>query len=270
MKTRWIGSPSVNEKMVPARVADLLNEKLKEFWCGLRLLQVEERDSAIAEFKSTLRGLVDQWIDSGKTNQTVAGDTPAQRSITWRSPLYPKALFETLVKFWDRNSPRVIVELNGSWTLQVGPKPQSAASQDSLHMAREFAIFEFARLLDSTSPERLYRCDGCGKYFVRERTPRKETPIYHGSFCEKCTDKGGARRTVDSRNRRTREMIGWAADAWAKWAPSRRYGTQSEWVAKQVTVKLPRGKSIKINWVTHHQPEIEAEVERREHATRKD
>ncbi len=262
MKSRWIDSPGVDEKLVPAWIARLLNGKLKEFWCGPRLLQGEERDAAIAEFKRTLRGLVDQWIDSGKVNEALAGDTPSQRSITWHSARYTKALFETLVKFWNRNPPRVIVELDGSSILEVGPKSASAGSQDSLHMAREYAIFEFVRLLDSlSSRQRLFRCDGCNRYFVRARAPRKA--IYHGSFCERCTGKGGARRTVESRNRRTQEMIGWAADAWKEWEPTKRFGERTDWIVRRVTAK---GGSIKRNWVTRHQKQIETEVERRDHA----
>jgi len=92
-------------------------------------------------------------------------------------------------------------------------------------------------------------------------------PIYHGTFCEKCKNKGGARRTMDSRKRRTQEMVKLAADAWARWTLSRRYGKRSEWVATQVTAKLPRGGTIKANWVTRHKTEIEAEVERRNDAT---
>jgi hypothetical protein len=253
-------------KAVPVWVARLLNAPIKEFSCGLRPLQGKERSAAIVEFKNTLRGLVDQWIDSGRVNQAVTGDNPSERSIVWHSNIYPTAIFETLVKFWERNSPRVVVELNGSWTLAVGPKPESAQTQDTLHAARENAIFEFARLLDSLSPERLFRCDACGVYFVRARAPRKDTPIYHGTFCAKCKHRGGVKRVEDRRKQRTAEKIGWAADAWAKWTPSHRHGKRPEWIVAHMNAKLSADENITINWVTRHQKEIEAEVERRNHA----
>jgi hypothetical protein len=254
-------------KAVPVWIARLLNEPIKEFSCGLRPLQGKERSAAIVEFKKVLYGLVDQWIDSGRVHQSVTGDTPSERSIVWHSALYPTAIFETLVKFWERNSPCVVVELNGSWTLTVEPKSNPSGLQDSAFAARESAIFEFARLLDSPSPERLFRCDACGVYFVRARAPRKDTPIYHGTFCVNCKHRGGVKRVEDSRKQRTAEKIGWAADAWAKWTPSHRHGKRSEWVAEQVKAKLPASQNpIKANWVTRHQAEIEAEVKRRKDA----
>jgi hypothetical protein len=267
MKVQWMDGVSGTEKAVPVWIARLLNEPIKEFSCGLRPLHGNERSAAIAEFKNVLRSLVDQWIDSGRVNQAVTGDNPSERSIVWHSTLYPTAIFETLVKFWERNFPRVIVDLNGSWTLAVEPKPKSLQTQDALHAAREYAIFEFARLLDSPSPERLFRCDSCGVYFVRARAPRKDTPIYHGTFCAKCKHRGGVKRVEDSRKQHTAEKISWAADAWAKWTPSHRHGKRSEWVAKQVKAKLPASQNpIKANWVTRHQTEIEMEVERRNNA----
>jgi hypothetical protein len=62
-------------------------------------------------------------------------------------------------------------------------------------------------------------------------------------------------------------MIGWAADAWAKWKPGNRFGNRTDWVVQKVNAKLsPNQKRIKVNWVSWHQTEIEIEVERRNHA----
>ena len=265
MRVRWMDGVSDDGKAVPAWVARLLNEPITEFSCGLRLLRGSERAAAVAEFKNVLRGLVNQWIDSAKANQAVAGDTPSERSIVWHSDLYRAPIFEVLAKFWKRSSPRVVVELNGRWTLEVGPKSGYADLQDSVHMARQYAIFEFARLLDSTSPERLFRCDACGTYFVRKRAPRKETPIYHGTFCGECKNRGGVRRVEDGRKLRTAEKINWAADACATWQPGKRSGERADWIVRKVNAKLPAGESIKINWVTRHRTEIEAAAKRRNH-----
>jgi hypothetical protein len=63
-------------------------------------------------------------------------------------------------------------------------------------------------------------------------------------------------------------MIEWAADNWPKW--TKRSGVRSEWVAEQVNKRVERQPiswdTIKGNWVTWHQAEIEAEVERRNYA----
>ncbi len=265
MEIRWLDGLSIAAKAVPAHVAALLNRPIMEFAAGIRPLRGEEHEAAVAEFKSTLRALVDQWIESGRANVTVTGDEPLKRDVIWRSPLYPKALFETVVaRFWEAHPSRVTVEPNGSLVQQVGI-PESAGSEDSLRWAREKAIFEFARLLDSPSPQRLSRCDGCGRYFVRQRVPVKA--IYHGTFCakEKCKHKGGAKRIVDRREQLARDKIRWAADALVKWKPGKRCGEKKDWIRKTVNEELRMLglDPIEVNWVTWHQEDIEAEVERR-------
>jgi len=125
----------------------------------------------------------------------------------------------------------------------------------------------FLQLLDSPASRRLFRCNGCRTYFLRERMPKKDTPIKRGSWCVSCKRDGRDRvqRTNESRDQRTKQRIGLAADAWAKWKPDRRHGERAEWVARQVSKRLD-GDAIAKNWVTHHTKEIEAEVERRNHA----
>jgi len=264
MEIRWMDGLNIGGQAVPAHVAALLNRPIREFASGIRSLLGKERDAAVAEFKSTLRGLVDQWIDSGKANETITGDEPMKRNISWRSPLYPEPFGKTVIKFWEA---RVTVELDDSPVFHVGLSEAARGSKDSLFTAREYAVHEFARLLASPSPQRLSRCDGCGRYFVRQRVPTK--PICHGTFCSrgKCKSKGGAKRVVDSRDQIAKSKICWAADALEQWKPASRFGEKPDWVVEQVNAKLlPRGESIKVNWFTWHQTEIEAEVERRKHA----
>jgi hypothetical protein len=267
MEVRWMDGLSIAVNAVPAHVAALLNLRIRDFYSGIRPLQGEERDAAVAEFKHTLRGLVDQWIDSGRTNKTVTGDDPLKRSIIWRSPLHPTALFETLAKFWAAQSARMTVELNGSLVAHIGP-PESARAEDALRWARERAIFEFARLLDSPSPQRLSLCSACGRYFVRQRTPRK--PIYHGTFCgrAKCKNGGSANRVRESRRQQAQDKICWAADALVNWQTGNRHGDKKDWIREKVNerLKVAGVDQIEINWVTWHLKETEAEVERRKRA----
>ena len=71
-------------------------------------------------------------------------------------------------------------------------------------------------------------------------------------------------------------MIQLAADFWIKWKQPR-HGERSKWVAKKLNEYSPHWTApITGRWVTQHQQEIEAEVERRDktgkgvsHATRK-
>jgi hypothetical protein len=267
MRIRWIHGLSIDGKAVPAYVASLLNKPIKEFDTGIRLLTGKECVVADAEFKKTLGDLVNQWIDSGKANQD--GDVPSERSIVWHSATYTTLIAETLVKFWKRNSPRIIVELDGTLILEVRPNSESSEGvQHSVFIARELAVFEFARLLDSTSPERLSRCDACLKFFAREKAPKRGAPIYHGTFCcKKCASIGRARQIVERRELQKNKKIEWAVDALERWKPEKRFGDKADWIVKNVNAKLPAGQTpIKVNWVTRHLTEIEAEVERRKHA----
>jgi len=127
----------------------------------------------------------------------------------------------------------------------------------------------FLQLLDSPACRRLFRCNGCGMYFLRERMPKKDTPIKRGSWCARCKREGRdrIRRTEDGRNERTRQMVRLAADAWPLWRQDRRHGERAEWIARKVNKRLQASwNPIAKNWVTGHKDEIEAELERRRHA----
>jgi hypothetical protein len=84
-----------------------------------------------------------------------------------------------------------------------------------------------------------------------------------------------------TRKKRTNELVGFAAEVWEQWKPNSRHGSRSKWIAEQVNrrtakIEAKSGKKseclfsvITGRWVTQHHTEIEAEVERRNHATRK-
>jgi hypothetical protein len=233
----------------------------------------ETRDAAVTEFLDTLRRLSDQWIASGRDQ---LGEQPWSRNVFWASDTYQERIDITLRKFLQRNPPPI--ESGSDGRLETAthlwlpvplawPFPEPDL-EDTLARARDFAIFEFLKFLESSCPQRLFKCDGCGAYFVRVRAPRKETPIYHGTFCQNCEHKGGARRTDSTRKQRKAQMIEWAAAYWPKW--TERNGVRSEWVAEQVNERIEHQPiswgTIKGNWVTWHQAEIEAEKERRNHA----
>jgi hypothetical protein len=242
----------------------------------------EKEPIARLAFTLLLRSKVDAWIDSAKTEDE---EQPWKRTFSALS----------LQDYVERNPPLLQITEEGPclvmfphvWDKRkrfplLTKEPMEALltqledmKSPSLQFVREIMPFVldattaiFLQLLDSLAPTRLFRCDGCSAYFMRTRAPKKDTPIYHGSYCANCKRKGKdrVRRTVDGRNRRTQQKTELAADAWAEWKPDHRHGQRSEWVAKRVTAKLPRGESIKVNWVTLHQTEIEAEVERRNHA----
>ena len=233
----------------------------------------ETRGAAVTEFLDTLRRLADQWIASGRDQ---LGEQPWSRNVFWVSDAYQERIDITLRKFLQRNPPPIWSGSDGRletathlWlpTPLAWPFPEPEL-EDTLARARDFAIYEFQKFLESSCPQRLFKCDECGRYFVRVKAPRKETPIYHGTFCENCKHKGGKRRTDSTRKQRKTQMIEWAAECWTKWTEGS--GVRSEWVADRVNARI-NGQpiswgTIKGNWVTWHQAEIEVEAERRNHA----
>lgn len=214
----------------------------------------EDAEFVAQSFSRQLREeMVDKWIDSGRTGEA---ENPWERVAP---PL--------LGAFGVRNPPVLSVDAEGPYLMLM---PHTRNEGKSLAAAViDGAMAMCLQLLDSPTCRRLFRCDGCSVYFMRTRAPKKDTPIYHGSYCANCKRKGKdrIRRTEDSRAERTGQMIGLAADVWPQWKQDRRHGERTEWVAQQVNKrrKSNRGRIAK-NWVTRHQAEIEAEVERRKHA----
>jgi hypothetical protein len=207
---------------------------------------------AISEFHVTLHSLVDSWLDSGRRGSE---DRPWERI----APL------QILKEFMARNPPRLeIKKPNGSLCFFTWPSTFKQTNQ--LIAAGDIATYLVLLLMDSPERARLSRCDVCGTYFVRARTPKKDTPIYHGVFCEKHKGKGGAKRTKKSRDDRKDRMVDLAAEFWPQWKPSRSHGKQSEWVAARMNKGLAPHEHITGKWVTQHRSEIEAKIERRKHA----
>jgi hypothetical protein len=233
-------------------------------------------------FLKSLRLLVDSWIDSCKTAEY---ERPWERIVT-------TSVESHLMAYVQRNPPALDFTSEGPFLLVAPcvwerPKqlPAFARTKEFFHglgeenrerasqnfpFAFDVALALFLQLLDSPERTRLFRCDGCGVYFMRTRSPKKDPPIYHGSWCAKCKNKGGAERTKNSRERRTAELVGWAADAWEQWKDDRKHGPRMEWILNRVNDRLGNYQNhIARNWVTRHKGEIEAEVERRTHGTQK-
>lgn len=243
----------------------------------------ETREQVVVEFLRTLRGLVDQWIASGK--QAEGEEEPWGRNIEASTPAHPRPITDVLVEYREKNPPRVLIGGDGRFDIAMEPLRISAwpspppKLEDTLERARDFAIFIFVQLLDSPSRERLFRCDRCGKYFVHGRAPRRY--IKQGTYCLRKTCKRSAakKRMESTRNKRTDEMVTFSSEVWPRWKPD--FGPRSKWVAdrvisrtRDIAVKLGKKSEnpyprITGRWVTTHQAEIEKKVkEGGKHATR--
>jgi hypothetical protein len=212
-----------------------------------------------------LRALVDQWLDSGGGSDASSGYSAWRRSIYWTSSRYPTSLEEILAS-QAGNLFRIVLMGNGRYAV-ARQVPQDDRS-DPLQRARLYALNIFVALLESPARERLFRCEACNKYFVRERMPKKDSVTKHGVFCGACPHQASERRTNMTRYLRAGQMVSWAADDWEAWRPGRE--SRSRWVSKRLNARIDKRpsawKNIKANWVTRNQKAIEAEVARRKYA----
>jgi hypothetical protein len=238
---------------------------------GVRLTAPKRiRDTAIHEFRSTLRKLVDLWIYSGKQGEI---EQPWDRSFQFTSPDSPATIEHILIEFWRKYPPMVLVTgqkqaistqsfsliSHSNWE-HLADKPES----ELLENARAHAVGFFASAMDSPSRFRIFRCENCHTYFSKKRMPKKGVVIKGGSFCEQCKAHAVKRRVYSERDKRLARMIGWAADAVLQWKPSRPFDSQAHWVVSQLRRRQPSSeRPIQVNWYTHHEDEIEAEVKRR-------
>ncbi len=221
------------------------------------------RDAAIKEFLETLRRLADQWIASGKEQLKSIGEQPWTRNVLWFSDDYQEPIDRTLRKFLDRYPLPIVPDSAGRfavayWEPRDAPWPfPEPALEDTLAKARDLAIIDFQKFLESDCPQQLFKCNECGKYFALARKPREV--IQHGAYCKKCKSAGGARRVEDKRNAEKEEMLKIAAEAWMEWKYSHSNPNQLEWVARQVK-KRCRGE-IQAKWVSRNLKKIQERVE---------
>jgi hypothetical protein len=196
----------------------------------------EDAQFAKYSFSRVLREEMDKWIDSGRTGEV---ENPWERV----APPLPEI-------FVRRNPPVLSMDANGPYLIMVPWKE----GKNFVESVMDGAFAMFVQFLDSPECRRLFRCDGCGRYFIRDREPKKDMPIKRGSWCAKCKGKGGAKRTANSREIRKSALVELAAEAWIRWKPGNRLGERPDWIVKQVNAKMPVGQNpIKINWVTRHQ-----------------
>jgi hypothetical protein len=242
----------------------------------------EIRDAAGKEFLSTLRELVNQWIESGRLQLKQFGEQPWSRNVQWCSNDFPKPIAKTLLEFRDRNPPLVVLNGDGRFAIApMGPVGHSSwgtmlsQSIDPQQHARDKAISQFTLLLETRCPQRLFRCDECGRYFVLAREPRKIIKL--GTYCSRseCRKRASAKRMESTSKGRHSALERFAAEVWEKWTPN--CGSREVWIAKQVNcrtseIKVNSGKKserkspykpITRRWVTEHMQRIEAEVSKR-------
>ena len=235
------------------KMAGALSDKVRGVTPESIARQLNGKGKDGAAQRSALRRLVDQWIDSGKKNGV---DSPWDRITPScdREQFLRSGTLDPIVGpderitiyFWPM--PRAEFLRTPNWNLAQAPQ-------------RKFAFWKFEVLIDCPTRERLSRCDTCGKYFVRQRMPKKGVSIKTGVFCDRCKVRGSVARTLESRERRKRELVKLAARFWPEWERAKRRTRRSEWVAAQMNQRNPlRAAPITMKWVTQNRAAIEAAI----------
>jgi hypothetical protein len=232
-------------------------------------------EAAESGMSVTMRELADLWIDSGKKPSDPRVDSPADRNAEDRPVGRPTSLFERIELGLLRTTrAQTRMRRDGTWepvlsvpVFDCDDFHQYGAIAAFERFGQRVAMYWFAVLLNLPYSRLIARCDNCGSYFERLRA----RGVNQGVFCSGCKGKGSLKRTSNTRNSRRNKMLDWAADCWPWWNSKQR--NRSEWVAEKVNARIVRQPvgwpTITRRWVTQHESEIEAEVERRKHATRK-
>jgi len=212
----------------------------------------EEILRADAAFLTTLRALVDQWIDSGINEDGV--ETPSSRYVRGLPKGYSESLFDILHGWLGRNMPKPALLGDGKIGI-LDQRPDLYGLELDAY-ARESAIFYLKELLECPAPHRLGRCKNpkCRTYFVRKRERKGE--IKRGTYCGSCELIGAAERTRLSRQHRKNQQLDAAAKAWPQWTKSNKHPNQVEWVAKQVNKQVCSGTPLQAKWVTQNRKNI--------------
>ncbi|HZY60887.1 MAG TPA: hypothetical protein VFE38_00065 [Edaphobacter sp.] len=217
----------------------------------------QQKEKAYTIFRESLRALIDEWIDTGREG------TPGE---VIECPWDRKLTFEAKKKVFEvRGAVKVNVLDDGSIELCVDERPPIYFPL--LQRAERYATSWFSRLLDNEARYKLFRCDNCMRYFVRNSAPRKGQYIKRGAFCEQCKNIGGAKRNEVRRRGIQGMRIDAAVEWWTKYPKTREPFEQ--WVIEKINRALKKkgiNEPVKRNWLTRNRAQIEAEMERRKHA----
>jgi len=213
-----------------------------------------EYQSADQEITRHLRGLIDQWIGSGITDD--GSEKPYERNLNDSMDAY-----EIAQEFLNDEKPLHVLVNAGRgaglyhlWSIHAWHPP--GQTDDPIAAARHEAKKLFVVFLDSGDfVHCLFRCKRCGKYFER-RNPHRS--YKRGSYCGNCVHKATATEsTKNARDAYRKRVLGFAAQAWLLWETTGKREDRSVWVARWVKERLRTDEpKIKRNWVTMNREEI--------------
>lgn len=214
----------------------------------------EQFDRATEIFHAELRGLVDQFIQTGTDSDGV--ETPTNRRVRAAVNEPPIPIFDALYEWFTRNQPRPALNSDGTIFILAGQPMYTDQSPEQY--GHDMAVYYFQELLASPLWSRIGRCANptCARYFMRQR--QRKTAIKRGSYCGKCSLVGAAERTRRSREKRKSAMLEVAAQAWKDSTNRRLRMDRATWIAKRVNRVFGKVQFVRSKWVNQNRKAIEA------------
>ena len=233
----------------------------------------------------TLRGMVDQWNDSG-INPEDGSETPTSRHLDNDGVFFKPAEVESvldegrLVSVIKQGSrirqivaaclerhPARISLADGGGIQVLGCPPQeipegAIPDSEQAPMPETHVALLFIRFFDSPWIFRLMRCTRCRTYQL-VNAPRQS--YVRGWHCAECRKTAAATRCVSKAraNERERRLQACAA-AWAKDEP--KHADRCAWVLEQANKQFEYGDLIKRNFIARNRAEIQDRAERMSNA----
>jgi hypothetical protein len=229
-------------------------------WRGLFAAKDEEYQQASQILIAELRGLVDEWLASGRHPDGV--EEPKARILNSAG-----SAFHAMELWAFSHSSRVIPFPSGELLVTVGwPELRMNGQDDPKADAIDEARRIFVLLMDASVKFALFKCGepSCGCYYILER-PRGT--YKRGTYCPQHRRRVSALRgTKEKRDRERNAALEIAADAHWNW-PSLTERTRAKHKTKKAYIasKLTNA-GFTAKWVTRNLTEIENRAKGDDHA----
>lgn len=187
----------------------------------------------LQSFRRDLSLLVNEWIDSGRrtAHNGSISDSPWDRMARMD-------LLEVFGKACSASgSPRAVPLKDGRVRFDLYV-PTSIAWKERRTAVSVCAIWWYVMLLDSPRRECFGRCDHCGEFFVRNRTPARKRPNKLGTFCPRHRSERKGKSVKQGRQARKDWLVGIAAKHYADWSRQKRRERAADWIAEKMRSEL--------------------------------
>jgi hypothetical protein len=209
-------------------------------------------------FVATLRSLIDQWLESGRSG---IAEAPKKRKLVRGEgagePWY--VLHDWIAKH------RILPILTESGEAVIALPSRWDSNSDPVGDAKNEGILYFFKMLQSTLRYRIAKCTKpyCGRYFCYERVPKDILEC--GALCPNHRSHGATIRKDRQRKLRKQGLLRFAANAWPRSLlkfPDD-HAARYRWVADQTNKRLgPHDQRITKRFITQNDEVIESMAEK--------